>query len=291
MGKQLNENKFQYRLFLIFFFIFFIVSSYTTFFPERAWCSDMKMTGFVKHFLSKNGIEETSINVFHPGINKKYTALSDKNGKYSVSVFPGEFYVTVSKPGYTTIKKKLNVVVNLNFSTDTIYLIPIPETEGLFIVDGEKVKSLNKDSVEAKMYNSKSAGMFTLTNLGLYVKKQALNVCLVRGKEKATEIGFIDTIPKSGHNNLKLFKINNDGLFVKIELNGNPNKGGIINKTAPKEIKTERLYYGQEHLLLIDAKLGVGSYCFTDRELDYARSFPAISEINNQWKVYSFTVK
>ncbi len=67
---------------------------------------------------------------------------TDSDGKYSLPYVPGQFTVSYSKPGFSTFSRNQNIAVEAEVPAETVMLIELPRSKGIFYVASNKYVQL-----------------------------------------------------------------------------------------------------------------------------------------------------
>ena len=191
-----------------------------------------------------NGMQGVSVMIE----NSSFKSVTDENGNYSIDYAPGSFKLIYSKSGYTTHELELNLSTKVNYPADSVVMYPIPENEGIYFLDGNRLVSLCELQVKEREWSQswplRNFSIFYIDNLDKISKNNEIN---------EGQVIFIDTYPQS----IKLARLSNNGYVQSYSYSFSDTKydyNGILND------KSER--FGEEKILLRSAQVKPGIYAW-----------------------------
>lgn len=203
-------------------------------------CGRKHVQGIVKDPFG-NTIDSVSVQV----VKSTFTALTNKNGEYSVDYVPGTFVMRFSKQGYTTQNMELTIQQKMRFPADTVIMYPIPESQGIFLIGEKELIELQPVRVASSQMQISWMSMrysYSSSELGSLIIKPG-------------RLRFIDKIPRP----IKLARLGHNNLIQEFdtELGRRFTYNGVVENEDKEEI-------GEEKLLIRTVIVERGSYAWVE---------------------------
>lgn len=226
--------------------------------------------GINGHIIDSAGIGLKGVSV---DIEKSsFTTVTDDGGNYLIDYVPGNFTIVFSKNGYTTHKVELNISSKTLFPAESIMMYPIPEEEGLYFLEGNKLISLNPIRINKYVSNT-SKGKHIIYSVDVDISDLFKSFIPESGV-----IQFIDTSPEDE----RFARIEMEDLLIENYYYSWGDYEYVYNGFIKDDIRK----IGEEQLILRSIKYDPGAYCI----VGVTKRLSGIIHTDENKKAYPFIV-